>query len=180
MAKDILKLIKERYTTYEFSDKEVPKEKLNKIIEAGQWTPSFMNLQPWRFLIIKDKKKIKTLIDTSFYGGFHTPPKIIIALAIIKSEYQNKQRQFGEETFERDHAHMSLAMAAYGMILEAESLNVQSAILSPNKKKVSENINSNGEEIPLLIGLGYEKKNSYKKKRERKKLKQLLNISSRK
>ncbi len=180
MVNDILKIIKERHTTYEFSDKEISKESLNKILEAGRWTPSFMNLQPWRFLIITDQKKCKTLADTSFYGGFHTPPKMIIAIAIIKNEYQNRHRKFGEETFERDQARMSAAMAAYGMILEAESLNIQSAILSPNKEKVSENVNSNGEEIPLLIGLGYEKNNSYKKKRERKNLKNILTKPSKK
>lgn len=32
----------------------VPKEALNRILEAGRWAPSASNSQPWRFIVVKN------------------------------------------------------------------------------------------------------------------------------
>ena len=61
---DILELIKNRRTIRRYQDKAIPKEILDKIIEAGIWgpsVPSFLNIQPWKFTIIIDKKLINRL-----------------------------------------------------------------------------------------------------------------------
>ncbi len=60
---DILQLIKERKTIRKYQDKPIPKNVLDKIIEAGIWGPSLTasGIQPWKFFIIREKK-IKTKI----------------------------------------------------------------------------------------------------------------------
>jgi nitroreductase len=47
-----------------FKDEPVPDEALRKVLEAGRRAPSWMNVQPWHFIVIKDaemKKKLATL-----------------------------------------------------------------------------------------------------------------------
>ncbi len=51
---DIFTAIKGRRSYRGYLSKPVEEEKLNAILEAGQWAPSVMNLQPWKFLIVKN------------------------------------------------------------------------------------------------------------------------------
>lgn len=44
-------------------DKPIPREIIDKLIEAGKWAPSGMNEQPWGFIVIEDKSLIKELSD---------------------------------------------------------------------------------------------------------------------
>jgi len=55
--------IKGRRSVRTYTDEPISKEKIDAIIEAGTWAPSGMNRQPWRFIIIEDKKLIKLVSD---------------------------------------------------------------------------------------------------------------------
>lgn len=59
---DIMQVIKERRSYRSYLDQPVEDEKLKTILEAGQWAPSVMNLQPWQFYVVKNtdvKARIK-------------------------------------------------------------------------------------------------------------------------
>jgi len=58
---DLLKIIKTRRSIRRYKDKYVPDELLEKIIEAGRWSPSGDNGQPWRFIIVRDPETKKAL-----------------------------------------------------------------------------------------------------------------------
>ena len=53
---ETLDAIKTRRSAREFTDKKVSKETIEQILEAGRWAPSGMNNQPWRFIVVSDKK----------------------------------------------------------------------------------------------------------------------------
>ncbi len=53
---EVLNTIKSRRTIRKFKPDPIDEEKLQSILEAGRWAPSFSNLQPWRFIVIKDQK----------------------------------------------------------------------------------------------------------------------------
>jgi nitroreductase len=42
-----------------YSDKEVTDELITEIIRAGTYAPTAMNQQPWRFVVVKNKKLIE-------------------------------------------------------------------------------------------------------------------------
>ncbi len=78
---DILDFIKSRRSIRKFLDKPVDKEHLDKILEAARWAPSAGNCQPWRFIVVTNRKKIK-----KFDPFFHQPwvmnaPTIIVVLS---------------------------------------------------------------------------------------------------
>lgn len=65
----VFSTIKKRRSIRSFQDKPVEKYKLNKILEAGQWAPSGLNNQPWRFVVIKNrlvKNKISQFTEYSY------------------------------------------------------------------------------------------------------------------
>lgn len=74
---DILQFIKSRRSIRKFLDKPVEKENITKILEAARWAPSAGNCQPWRFIVVTNKKKIKK------FDPFFNQPWVINAPAII-------------------------------------------------------------------------------------------------
>jgi nitroreductase len=51
---EILKAINERRSVRTYEPRKVPKELIDKVIDAGNNAPSGMNSQPWRFVVIED------------------------------------------------------------------------------------------------------------------------------
>jgi 5,6-dimethylbenzimidazole synthase len=50
----LFEAIKERRSCRNFLGTALEDDKLQKILEAGGWAPSVMNLQPWRFYVIEN------------------------------------------------------------------------------------------------------------------------------
>ena len=55
-------LIISRRSIRSYEDKAIPKEVLEKIIEAGRQSPSAANRQPYRFIIVDDSEQKVDLI----------------------------------------------------------------------------------------------------------------------
>ena len=56
MDNSIIKAIRERRSVRNFEEKDVDKELLEKIIQAGKYAPSAQNKQPWKFIVITNKE----------------------------------------------------------------------------------------------------------------------------
>lgn len=54
-------LVKKRRSCRSFKTSPISDQQIRSLLEAGCWAPSPLNLQPWEFIIIKDKE-IKTRI----------------------------------------------------------------------------------------------------------------------
>lgn len=50
-----LELVKRRRSIRKFKTDPIPDETIEKIIEAARWAPSGFNLQPWEFVVVRDK-----------------------------------------------------------------------------------------------------------------------------
>jgi nitroreductase len=51
--------IKGRRSVRAYTDESVSREDLAAVLEAGTWAPTGMGREPWRFVIVEDKKLIK-------------------------------------------------------------------------------------------------------------------------
>jgi nitroreductase len=79
---EVLNAIKNRRTIRRFKSTPIDEEKLLTILEAGRWAPSFSNLQPWRFIVIKDQS-LKNAIDKAaresvLHLGINEAPVVIL------------------------------------------------------------------------------------------------------
>ncbi len=63
----LIDLIKNRYSLRNFDSKMPSFEDIRDILEAGRLAPSFLNLQPWHFIVIKDENTKNLLYNLS--GG---------------------------------------------------------------------------------------------------------------
>ena len=57
-----LDLVKHRRTIRRFKPDPLPDDYLDKILEAARWAPSGYNMQPWDFVVIRDKKIIDKIM----------------------------------------------------------------------------------------------------------------------
>jgi nitroreductase len=79
---EVLKAIKSRRTIRRFKPSPIHAETLQSILEAGRWAPSFSNLQPWRFIVIRDQG-LKNALDKAaresvLHLGIHEAPVVIL------------------------------------------------------------------------------------------------------
>lgn len=56
-------LIKSRITCRNFSAQSLPREEIKDFIDTATWVPSGSNQQPWHFVVITDRKKLKAYSD---------------------------------------------------------------------------------------------------------------------
>lgn len=53
---DIYEAIEKRRSVRSFQEKEIPEEALSKVLNAARLAPSANNVQPWKFILVKEGK----------------------------------------------------------------------------------------------------------------------------
>jgi nitroreductase len=76
---DVFEAIEKQRSTRNYEPTPVPKEKLEKILEAARLAPSASNLQPWHFIIVTDAEKRKALSGGMFAKFLKQSPVVIAA-----------------------------------------------------------------------------------------------------
>lgn len=62
---DLLEIISNRKSVRKYLDKHIPDEDLRKILEAGRLAPSWMNVQSWKFILVKSQETKDLLSELS-------------------------------------------------------------------------------------------------------------------
>jgi len=58
---DALEAIRKRRSVREFTGEAIPKEDIEKIVDAGHWAASGYNRQPWDFIVVTEQDVIDKL-----------------------------------------------------------------------------------------------------------------------
>lgn len=99
--KPITRVLLERRATVRFTDEEVPEEYLNAILELGCQAPSGYNMQPWRFIVVRDAENRRRLQRVAFnQPKVAEAPVVIIALG-MKEEWKERAGEVFREGAER-------------------------------------------------------------------------------
>ena len=73
-AEDFFEILDRRRTVRDYSNRDVPFELIEKAIATAGTAPSGANLQPWRFVVVKDaevKRKIREAAEKEEYESYH-------------------------------------------------------------------------------------------------------------
>ena len=62
-------VLKQRRSIRNYEDKEVPRELLDKVLEAVQWSPSWANTQCWEVIVVKEQEIKEKLRETLTKGN---------------------------------------------------------------------------------------------------------------
>jgi len=81
MTNSVLEAIKNRRSVLRFETTPIEEEKIQTILEAGRWAPSWLNKQPWKFIVVTDpaiKESLSELAPTVFKLGVREAPVCIV------------------------------------------------------------------------------------------------------
>jgi nitroreductase len=113
--KDILAVIRSRKSVRSFTGAPVNKNDLDNIIKAGMAAPTAVNMQPWSFIVITDRKKMDKLAD----GLPHANMLFKAGAAIIICTQADKAYKKS-----RDTAIIDASLAGENILLAIEALGL--------------------------------------------------------
>ena len=83
----LLNCITARYSVRKFQNKQIEQEKLDVLLKAAQLAPSARNIQPCKFIVIRNEEKRKKLIDICNGQQFVSQAPITIAICANNTDY---------------------------------------------------------------------------------------------
>src|SRR3990172_4389948 len=111
---EILKSIRERRSIRNFQKKDIPKEIVDKLIDALIWAPSAGNLQARKFFFVKDAKLKKGIATAALNQDFIAEAPLVI-VGCTDSRISNKYGDRGESLY----SIQDVAASIMGMMLVA-------------------------------------------------------------
>ena len=144
----VFSVIKNRRSVRAYKDMPIKNNDLEKILEAGRWAPSGVNIQPWRFLIVRDKLLIKEVGELCYFGAIKSRHVCEAAAVIVLC---GDSRSMGD-TWEKD-----CMIAGTNMTLMAEALGIGSCWIGAfNGKSIRELCSIPAYlQIIAIISMGY-------------------------
>jgi nitroreductase len=77
---DVFACVRTRVETREFKPDSVPEAIIHKILEAGRWSPSQRNRQPWHFIVIQQRDTLQQLGAMAASGPYLADAPLAIAV----------------------------------------------------------------------------------------------------
>jgi nitroreductase len=99
--KPITQVLLERRATNHFKSDPVPEEYLKAILEFGAQAPSGYNLQPWRFIVVRDEANRKRLQRVAFNQPKIAQAPVVIIFIGMKEEWKERASEVFREGAER-------------------------------------------------------------------------------
>jgi nitroreductase len=145
---EILNHIKSRRSIREFLAETVEDSIIEDILEAGRWAPSGLNNQPWRFVVVRDKKISGSLAGCTRYSSIVYSAPLLIAVFLDRDVMYDHIKDIQA----CGAAIQNILLAAHGMGLGAVWLG---EILN-RKDEVREILNAPGSlELMAVVAIGY-------------------------
>ena len=75
---EVFEAIQRRKSVRAYVPTPVPREKLERILEAARLAPSAENRQPWYFIVVTDPEKRKRIARSGMFAGFLAESPVVI------------------------------------------------------------------------------------------------------
>jgi len=135
----LLDFIKNRRSIRSFEKTEIAEDAIEMILEAGRWTPSASNRQPWEFIVIKDREILKNIAANAMYGNF--VKRAPMAIAIV-----------GKKNISPNWYVVDTSLVSMNMMLMAWSLGIGTCwIGSMDREQAKKILKLNEDEYLLTI-----------------------------
>jgi len=156
---EILNEIKERFSVREYQDKPIPREIINRILEAGSLAPSAKNRQPWRFIVIEEKDNKEKIKEAAYGEDYLSQAGAVIAVCSTNVDYKMPNGQLSYP--------VDLAFAASYMVLQAQHEGLGSCILTTFQENLVREILTvpYSMRVVMLVTVGYAKEETVVRRR---------------
>ncbi|MCX7705524.1 MAG: nitroreductase family protein [bacterium] len=115
---DFYQVIKTRRSIRSYKKTDIPEDVLKKVLNAARIAPSGSNRQPWKFIVVRDKERIKKLAQLCHNQSFIAQAPVVIA-GCGRNIHYNRGGWMGDYSVIVDVAiafdHLTLAARAEGL-----------------------------------------------------------------
>lgn len=150
-------LITERQSTRKYLGKSMDKVLVEKCLEAARLAPSACNSQPWHFVVVDDKDKIKEIGEAAASLGMNKFAADVPVIVAVVLEKMNFTAKVGSILKNKDYCMLDLGIAVEHFCLQATEEGLGTCIIGWfDEKRVAKLLGvPKGKRIPLLLTLGY-------------------------
>ena len=158
---DFLTMMQTRKSCRAYQKKDVSREDLLKIVEAGRLSPSGCNAQPWKFIIVDEadaleKVRVVLVVEDGMTGA---PWRDQVPAFIILCEQEAKVRPsvIAHYKDSQRFAQGDIGAACMNMCHEAMDLGLSTCIIGMNdQEKMEQSFGiPSGHEVRLVLAVGY-------------------------
>lgn len=165
-----LDLAKQRYSCRKYKHQPIEEEKLLKVLEAARVAPSACNLQPWHFIVLRDKKNLEMISTTYKRDWFKTAPTVLVVCGDHEASWKRSDR--------KDYCDVDISIAIDHITLQAAELGLATCwVCNFDAMKCAEMMNLPSHIEPIaLIPIGYpgDSKSTNRHDNDRKPLEQIV------
>jgi nitroreductase len=108
-------VIRARRNVREYTDRPIPRENLERILEAGRRSPSSTNWQPWHFVVVTDREPLVELARAWPQGGGHIARSAATIALVAETPADDRTRQRIAYDFGQATAFMMITAADLGI-----------------------------------------------------------------
>ena len=90
---DVFEAIKNRRSVRKFKSEDLSEQQIERLITAAQLAPSGCNVQPWRFLVVKDKQLKQKLCIAAYNQKFVEDAPVVMVCCGDLLSWKNTQKQ---------------------------------------------------------------------------------------
>ncbi len=155
----LIDLVKHKKSVRDFLDRPVEREKIMMCLEAARLAPSACNSQPWRFVVVDDRRLKKRLCDAAFSGvylinSFCKTAPVIVAVISEKPKFLARIGGMFRGT---KYYLLDIGIACEHFVLQAEDLGLGTCWIGWfDERAVKSTLNiPQHKKIDVLIALGY-------------------------
>ncbi|MDR5695703.1 MAG: nitroreductase [Armatimonadota bacterium] len=105
MAMEAYRCILTKREVRTFLPQEVPQETILQILEAGRWSGSSRNRQPWHFVVVRDRQRLRQLAQ---FGRFarHVADAAFAVAVVVEAE---------RDAFDAGRCAQNMMLAAWAL-----------------------------------------------------------------
>jgi len=169
-GKELLGLITSRQSDRKYSDKQVEREKLTRIIEAGRMAPSACNAQPWKFIVVTEPELIARVAEAASAKliGMNSFVGQAQAIIVVVREKPNLSSKVGATIKNKDYSLIDIGITTENICLQAKAEGIGSCIIGWFDESEIRKILAipKSKRVELIITLGYSLSDQRKKRRK--------------
>jgi nitroreductase len=170
---DVKKAIAKRKSIRKFKEKEVPDKIIKEVIDAARRAPSSHNLQPWHFIVVKNKENLLKFKEQDIFvqKWLYESPVIIVCCAEKESYSSDSIKKH-----EKELPLINLSLASAFLVLRATELGLGTCFVAWfDKEKIKKILDIPKDIIiPYTIVMGYPNENP--EPRGRKELNEIMSF----
>ena len=154
-------------------EREVEREKLEAILEAGRLSPSACNGQPYHFTVCKGEsaKRVAECVTGMGMNKFAADAPVLI---VISEEDYVKSAAFGAKIKKNDYRSIDIGIAAAYLTAQAAEEGLGTCILGWFDDEKIRSICGLDKPVRLVITLGYAKEGDKLREKKRKSAEELI------